>query len=67
MVEYFYIIVILYNLNLILGFYIEVMIKIITNFNYKSTGYYFKNYFFLDIYNYIIFKNEYLNSYLLSY
>lgn len=49
MIKYLYILVILYNLNIVLNFYVEVMIKIITIFNYKNTTQYLNNFSFLDI------------------
>jgi len=49
MIKYLYILVILYNLNIILNFYVEVMIKSITMFNYKNATQYLNNFAFLDI------------------
>lgn len=46
-----YITVILYNLNLLLNTYVEIMIKMITIFNYKNTGKFKKNFFFLTFLN----------------
>ena len=49
MIKYLYILIILYNLNVILNFYIEVMVKIITTFNYKNTTQYLNSFSFLDV------------------
>lgn len=48
MAKYLYILIILYNLNILLNFYIEVMIKVITIFNYKNTNNYSNNLAFFD-------------------
>ncbi len=55
-----YILVILYNLNLLLSFYLEIMIEIITQFNYKNTFLFSNNYNFLDIILYSLYKNKIL-------
>lgn len=61
-----YITVILYNLNLLLNTYVEIMIKMITMFNYKNTGVYKKNFFFFDIFEYkILKKNIFFNFFLI--
>ena len=56
MLKYFYIFIILYNLNLVLSSFVNLMIKNITLFNYKNTTQFTKNKFFFDIiflfYNY---------------
>ena len=49
--------VILYNLNLLLNSYIEVMIKIITIFNSKNSNYYNNNFLISDIVTYFLHKN----------
>lgn len=60
-----YITVILYNLNLLLNTYVEIMIKMITIFNYKNTGKFKKNFFFFDIFEYkLLKKTELLNIFL---
>ena len=59
MIKYLYILVILYNLNIILNFYIEVMVKIITTFNYKNTTQYLNNFSFLDI---LLYSNTHKNN-----
>ena len=66
MTNYLYILVILYNINLLLNFYIEVMIKIITLFNYKNTTDFLNNYFFFDILVYQFFKNKYFSKLLIN-
>ena len=57
MTNYMYILVILYNLNLLLNVYIEIMTKIITLFNYKNTSKYLNYFFFSDIIVYNLHKN----------
>lgn len=52
MKNFLYILVILYNLNLILNTYIEIMIKMITIFNYKNTTNFTENSFVSDIISY---------------
>ena len=49
MSNYIYILVILYNLNLLINAYVEVMITNITIFNYKNTTKFSINSFFYDI------------------
>lgn len=49
MVKYLYILVILYNLNILLNFYIEIMIKNISIFNYKNTNNYLNKLSIFDI------------------
>lgn len=49
MIRYLYILVILYNLNLFLNTFVQIMIKNITLFNYKNTVQWTKNKFFYDI------------------
>jgi|JI61114C2RNA_FD_contig_81_1376586_length_2171_multi_5_in_0_out_0_1 hypothetical protein len=56
--NYLYILVILYNLNLLLNTYIEVMIKLITIFNYKNTTQYNNVLAFYDIISYQYFSNK---------
>lgn len=53
-----YILVILYNLNLLINVYIEVMIKLITIFNYKNTTQYSSVLAFCDIISYQYFNNK---------
>ena len=56
--------VILYNLNLLLNAYIDIMVKLITMFNYKNTTDY-KNFFFInDILLYNVYKNRYFYKFL---
>ena len=62
MTNYMYILVILYNLNLLLNVYIEIMSKIITLFNYKNTSKYLNFFFFSDIVVYNLHKNLNLTS-----
>lgn len=56
LIKYLYILVILYNLNLLLTTFVNLMVKNITLFNYKNTVQFTKNKFFFDIiieyYNY---------------
>lgn len=52
-----YILVILYNLNLLLNVYVEIMCKIITLFNYKNTSKYLNQFFFSDIVIYNLYRN----------
>lgn len=58
MIKYLYILVILYNLNILLNFYIEIMVKIITIFNYKNTTSYLNKFAFLDILLYSFINNR---------
>ena len=55
MTKYLYILIILYNLNILLNFYVEIMIKTITIFNYKNTGNYLNNSSIFDI---ILYSNK---------
>ncbi len=57
MKNFLYILVILYNLNLILNTYIEIMIKMITIFNYKNTTNFTENSFVSDIISYWLHRN----------
>lgn len=57
MKNFLYILVILYNLNLLLNTYIEIMIKIITLFNYKNTTNFTENSFIGDITSYWLHRN----------
>lgn len=66
MINYLYILVILFNLNLLLNFYIEVMLKVITLFNYKNTTSYLNNFFLFDIMAYRFYKNKYFSKLLIS-
>ncbi len=59
-----YILVILYNLNLLLNCYIEIMIKIISLFNYKNTTSFNNNNSFYDILFYNLYKNKMLFKYI---
>lgn len=58
MTNYLYILVILFNLNLLLNVYVEIMIKMITLFNYKNTTEYSSTPSPYDIAVYIFFKNK---------
>lgn len=58
MTNYLYILVILYNLNLLINLYTKIMIKIITIFNYKNTSEYTNNFFFFDIMTYNLYQNK---------
>jgi hypothetical protein len=58
LLKYLYILVILYNLNLLLNAFIQLMIKNVNIFNYKNTTKFSKNKFFYDlIINFYIYKN----------
>ncbi len=57
MSKYIYIFVILYNLNLIINAYIEIMVKNITLFNSKNTTKFSKNTQFFNIILYFYYKN----------
>ena len=59
--KYLYILIILYNLNLILNVFVEITVKNITLFNYKNSVKYNNSNFFFDnilYYNYYL-KNNY--------
>jgi hypothetical protein len=49
MSKYIFILFILYNLNLLLICFIELMVKNISHFNYKNTSKFTKGKFFFDI------------------
>jgi len=49
MSKYIFILFILYNLNLLLVCFVELMVKNISHFNYKNTAKFMKNKFFFDI------------------
>lgn len=54
-----YVLVILYNLNLLLNTYVKIMVKIITIFNYKNTSQFNNNnFYFYDIMVYNLFRNK---------
>jgi hypothetical protein len=55
-----YILVILYNLNLLLSFYIEIMIQLVTHFNYKNSFIFLNKYNFLDTIFYSLYRNNIL-------
>lgn len=58
MLKYVYILVILYNLNLLLNSFVNLMVKNITLFNYKNTTQFTKHKFFFDIlYGFFLYKN----------
>lgn len=60
MIKYLYILIILYNLNLFLNTFNQIMIKNITLFNYKNTTQWTKNKFFYDIIiNFYLYKNKF--------
>lgn len=60
MIKYLYILTILYNLNLFLNTFIQIMIKNITLFNYKNTIQWTKNKFFYDIIiNFYLYENKF--------
>lgn len=50
--------VILYNLNLFLTFYLEIMLQLITTFNYKNTVLFNTKFNFYDIILYSLYKNN---------
>lgn len=58
MIKYFYILIICYNLNLLLNIYTEIMLKIITIFNYKNTTNLVDNTFLYDIILYKFYTNK---------
>lgn len=60
MINSIYILVILYNLNLILSFYVEIMLQLVTQFNYKNNFIFSNKFNFLDIIIYTLYKNNYL-------
>ena len=58
-----YILVILYNLNLLLNSFINYMIKNINLFNYKNGTQFTKNKFFFDIFvKFYMYKNIYATA-----
>lgn len=68
MSKYLYILVILYNLNLVLNVFVEITVKNITLFNYKNSvkfnnsNFFFDNimyynYYLLNTYSKILFSN----------
>lgn len=60
MIKYLYILTILYNLNLFLNTFVQIMIKNITLFNYKNTVQWTKNKFFYDIIiNFYLYENKF--------
>lgn len=60
MIKYLYILIILYNLNLFLNTFVQIMIKNITLFNYKNTIQWTKNKFFYDIIiNFYLYENKF--------
>lgn len=62
MIKYLYILTILYNLNLFLNIYIQIMIKNITLFNYKNTVKWTSNKFFYDIIiSFYLYENKIFN------
>lgn len=62
MIKYLYILIILYNLNLFLNTFVQIMIKNITLFNYKNTIQWTKNKFFYDIIiNFYLYENKFSN------
>lgn len=64
MLKFLYILVILYNLNLLLNCYTEVMVKIINLFNYKNTTKFTNNYYFYDTIVYNMYKNKVIFHYI---
>lgn len=58
MLKYFYILILCYNLNLLLNVYTEIMLKIITIFNYKNTIGLVDNIFLYDIILYKFYTNN---------
>lgn len=58
MIKYFYVLIICYNLNLLLNIYTEIMLKIITIFNYKNTINLVDNTFLYDIILYKFYTNK---------
>lgn len=58
MIKYFYVLIICYNLNLLLNIYTEIMLKIITIFNYKNTTNLVDNTFLYDIILYKFYTNK---------
>ena len=66
MSNYLYILLILFNLNFLLLAYSEVMVKIITMFNYKNTTSILNTFFFTDIIIYTFYKNKTLPKIILA-
>jgi len=58
MINFMYILVILYNLNLFLSFYIEIVLQLVTQFNYKHSFIFLNKYNFFDIVLYCFYKNK---------
>lgn len=61
-----YILLILFNLNLLLVVYVEIMIKIISLINYKNTPSFLNKFFFLDNLMYYLYKNKYVSKLAIS-
>lgn len=60
MLKYAYMLLVLYNLNLLLTSFINLMVKNITIFNYKNTSQFVKNKFFFDtLFGYYNYKNSF--------
>ena len=50
LIKYLYILILLYNLNILLTTFVNFMIKNINLFNYRNTAQFTKNKFFFDIF-----------------
>jgi hypothetical protein len=58
-----YILIILYNLNLLLNSFVNFMVKNINLFNYKNSTQFTKNKFFFDIFfGFYIYQNTYARA-----
>lgn len=66
MISFAGIFVVLYNLNLFLSFYLEIMLQLNVIFNYKNTVLYSTNFNFYDILLYIFYKQNNTIKYLLK-
>lgn len=61
--KYLYILIILYNLNLLLNSFVNFMVKNITLFNYKNTTQFTKNKFFFDIFfGFYLYRNNFAKA-----
>lgn len=58
MSKYLYLLVILFNLNILLLAYSELMIRVISLFNYKNTTQISLNFFSFDMLLYFFFKKK---------